>query len=37
MQLNTQGQQQKYMRKYEKIEIVNSFIYANFKPMGQAC
>ena len=30
MQLNALGQLQKYMRKTEKVAIVNSFIYANF-------
>ena len=30
MQLNTLGRLQKYMGKAEKVEIVNSFVYANF-------
>ena len=30
MQLNVLGRPQKYMRKPEKVAIVNSFIYANF-------
>ena len=31
MQLNALGRLQKYMGKSEKVAIVNSFIYANFK------
>ena len=30
MQLNALGRLQKYMRKPEKVAIINSFIYANF-------